>query len=477
MKTYNSFYINGKWVKPDSKDTFTVINPCNESVVATVAMGNAVDVDIAVKAAHSAFASWSKTPVVERADILSKISDALADRQDEIGDTIALEMGMPSTWARMIQAGLPISTFASFSEILKDYPFEYAQGTTQIIKEPIGVCGFITPWNYPLHQIAGKVAPALAAGCTMVLKPSRFAPLNAFILAEIMEQVGVPPGVFNLVCGSGSVVGNAITTHTDVDMLSLTGSTASGVRVAQAGALTIKRVTLELGGKSANILLDDADFEFAVPEGVNNCFLNSGQTCSALTRMLVPADRQSEVIAMAKSEAESMVIGDAFDDDVFIGPLVDAEQQRSVRDYIRKGISEGATLVTGGPEPVNGLEKGFYVKPTIFADVTSRMTIAREEIFGPVLCIIPYKTEAEAIQIANDSLYGLSGSVWSANIERAKQVAKQIRTGQVFINGAGFDVHAPFGGYKQSGNGRERSKYGLEEFLEIKAIMGYHPVL
>jgi acyl-CoA reductase-like NAD-dependent aldehyde dehydrogenase len=311
----------------------------------------------------------------------------------------------------------------------------------------------------------------------MVLKPSRLAPLNAFILAEIMEQVGVPPGVFNLVCGSGPVVGNAITTHTDVDMLSLTGSTASGVRVAQAGALTIKRVTLELGGKSANILLDDADFEFAVPEGVNNCFLNSGQTCSALTRMLVPADRQSEVVDLARSEAESLVIGDAFDDETFIGPLVDAEQQRSVREYIRKGISEGATLVTGGPEPVDGLGKGFYVKPTIFADVTAKMTIAREEIFGPVLCIIPYKTEAEAIQIANDSIYGLSGSVWSADPERAKQVARQIRTGQVFINGAGFDVHAPFGGYKQSGNGRERSKYGLEEFLEIKAIMGYHPVL
>lgn len=477
MKTYNSVYIDGKWVKSDSNETFAVINPCNESVVATVAMGNAVDVDNAVKAARKAFASWSQTPVAERADILSKISDALADRQDEIGDTIALEMGMPSTWARMIQAGLPISTFASFSEIVKDYSFEYAQGTTQIIKEPIGVCGFITPWNYPLHQIAGKVAPALAAGCTMVLKPSRLAPLNAFILAEIMEQVGVPPGVFNLVCGSGSVVGNAITTHADVDMLSLTGSTASGVRVAQAGALTIKRVTLELGGKSANILLYDADFEFAVPEGVNNCFLNSGQTCSSLTRMLVPADRQSEVIELARSEAESLVIGDAFDDDVFIGPLVDAGQQRSVREYIEKGIHEGATLVTGGPEPVDGLEKGFYVKPTIFADVRSDMTIAREEIFGPVLCIIPYQTEAEAIQIANDSPYGLSGSVWSADPERAKQVAKQVRTGQVFINGAGFDVHAPFGGYKQSGNGRERSKYGLEEFLEIKAIMGYYPVL
>ncbi len=476
MKTYNSVYIDGKWVKSDSNETFAVINPCNESVVATVAMGNAVDVDNAVKAARKAFASWSQTTVVERADILSKISDALADRQDEIGDTIALEMGMPSTWARMIQAGLPISTFASFSEIVKDYSFEYAQGTTQIIKESIGVCGFITPWNYPLHQIAGKVAPALAAGCTMVLKPSRLAPLNAFILAEIMEQVGVPPGVFNLVCGSGSVVGNAITTHADVDMLSLTGSTASGIRVAQAGALTIKRVTLELGGKSANILLDDADFEFAVPEGVNNCFLNSGQTCSSLTRMLVPAERQSEVIELARTEAESLVIGDAFDDEVFIGPLVDAGQQRSVREYIQKGIHEGATLVTGGPEPVDGMEKGFYVKPTIFADVRSDMTIAREEIFGPVLCIMPYQTEAEAIQIANDSPYGLSGSVWSADPERAIQVAKQIRTGQVFINGAGFDVHAPFGGYKQSGNGRERSKYGLEEFLEIKAIMGYYPI-
>ncbi|MFH2064846.1 MAG: aldehyde dehydrogenase family protein [Pseudomonadota bacterium] len=474
MKQYDKFFINGKWVEPSGKGRRDIINPSNEEVIAVIPMGNADDVNRAVAAAREAFPSWSRTSVQERAEILSRLSDALAEHQDELGRIIASEMGMPVLWAQMIQVGLPISTFSSFSQIVMEYPFEYARNNSQIVKEPIGVCGFITPWNYPLHQIVGKVAPAIAAGCTMILKPSRMAPLNAFRLTEIIAEAGLPKGVFNLVCGSGAEVGHAISAHPDIDMVSITGSTSSGIRVAKTGAETVKRVTLELGGKSANILLDDVDFSLAVPEGVGACFLNSGQTCSALTRMLVPADRQAEVVEIAKVEVENMVIGDAFDDETFLGPLVSAEQQKSVMDYIRKGMDEGAALVTGGPERPEGLEKGYFVKPTIFADVKPHMTIAREEIFGPVLSIIPYQTEEEAIRIANDSIYGLSGSVWSSDRERAKKVAKQMRTGQVFINGAEFDIFAPFGGYKQSGNGRERSKYGLEEFLEIKAIMGYN---
>lgn len=474
MKTYDHFYIGGKWVAASGGELRDVINPSNEEPIARVAMGNTVDVDRAVASARKAFPAWSHTAVKERSDILLRLSDALAERQDEIGTVIASEMGMPVLWAQMIQVGLPISTFSSFAQIVEEYAFEYAQNSTQIIKEPIGVCAFVTPWNYPLHQIVGKVAPALAAGCTMVLKPSQVAPLNAFLLTEIMNDVGVPPGVFNLVCGAGSEVGQALAEHPGVDMVSITGSTASGIRVAQAGAKTVKRVTLELGGKSANILLDDVDLSLVVPEGVNACFMNSGQTCSALTRMLVPAAMQAEVVEIAKEEAENMVVGDAFDDESFLGPLVDASQQQSVMAYIRRGIEEGATLVTGGPEKPEGLEKGYFVKPTVFANVKPGMTIAQEEIFGPVLSIIPYETEEEAVQIANNSIYGLSGAVWSEDHERAVRVARQIRTGQVFINGAEFDIFAPFGGYKQSGNGRERSKYGLEEFLEIKAVIGYN---
>ncbi|MBU2510128.1 aldehyde dehydrogenase family protein [bacterium] len=474
MKEYKKLYINGKWVPSHGTDTVDIVNPSTEEVFATVVLGDEEDVNLAVKAARQSFPSWSATSVEDRVILLTKISEALTARQTEIGDTIAMEMGMPAPWSGMIQAGLPIATFASFSTILANYSFETSMGSTQIVKEPIGVCGFITPWNYPLHQIVGKVAPALAAGCTMVLKPSQLAPLNAFILAEILHEVGVPPGVFNLVSGAGSKVGQAISTHPDIDMVSITGSTQSGIRVAQAGAETVKRTTLELGGKSANILLEDTDFPTAVAKGVSDCLLNSGQTCSALTRMIVPAARQEEVIAIAKTTAESLIVGGAFDAGVYIGPLVDKDQQDSVRGYIHKGIEEGATLVTGGPEQPANLAKGYFVKPTIFADVKPDMTIAREEIFGPVLCIIPYRNEEEAIEIANDSLYGLSGAVWSGDIERAKKVAKQMKTGQVFINGAGFDINAPFGGYKQSGNGRERSKYGLEEFLEIKAIMGHN---
>ncbi|MBU3914131.1 aldehyde dehydrogenase family protein [bacterium] len=474
MKEYHQLYINGAWVSSQGNDTIAVVNPSTEEAFASVVMGNEEDVNLAVASARQAFQSWSTTPVPTRVNLLTKISEAMTARQNEIGDTIAMEMGMPAPWARMIQAGLPIATFASFSKILADYSFKESMGGTRILKEAIGVCGFITPWNYPLHQIVGKVAPALAAGCTMILKPSQLAPLNAFILAEILHEVGVPPGVFNLVSGAGSRVGQAISAHPDIDLVSITGSTRSGIKVAQSGAETIKRTTLELGGKSANLLLEDADFATAVAKGVYDCFLNSGQTCSALTRMIVPINRQEEVIKIAKATAESLVIGGAFDEGVYIGPLVDKGQQDSVRGYISKGIEEGATLVTGGIDIPPNLSKGYFVKPTIFADVKPNMTIAQEEIFGPVLSIIPYRNEKEAIEIANDSLYGLSGAVWSANVDRARNVAKQMRTGQVFINGAGFDINAPFGGYKQSGNGRERSKYGLEEFLEIKAVMGYN---
>ncbi len=474
MKEYKQIYINGQWIDPIGRDTVDVINPCKEEVIAKVAMGNAGDVDKAVVCARKAFDSWSKTPVAERVSIISKLAQAMTARQNEIGDIIALEMGMPAAWSRMIQAGLPVATLNSFVPILENYEFEYSMAGTQIVKEPIGVCGFITPWNYPMHQIIGKVAPALAAGCTMVLKPSQLAPLNSYILAEIIDEIGLPPGVFNLVVGAGSKVGNALALHKDIDMVSLTGSTRSGTLVAQAAAETIKRVTLELGGKSPNIILDDADITTAVLKGVYGCFLNSGQTCIALSRMIVPAEKQKEIVELAKATVESLKMGDSFEEGVYLGPMVDDQQRQSVRKYIRTGIKEGARLVTGGPEQPENLEKGYFVKPTLFADVKPDMVIAKEEIFGPVLCIMPYSTEEEAVKIANDTVYGLSGSVWSGDIERARRVARQIRSGQVFINGADFDINAPAGGYKQSGIGRERSKYGLEEYLEIKALIGYN---
>ncbi|MBN1534399.1 MAG: aldehyde dehydrogenase family protein [Spirochaetes bacterium] len=472
MSNHDTMFINGKWVQAAGKETADVINPCNEEVIATVRMGNQEDVDRAVAAARAAFPSWAKTPVAQRAEYISKIAKAMAARQPEIGDTIAREMGMPQQLARMIQVGLPIAVLNSFIPIMNNYQFEYPMGRTMIVKEPIGVCGFITPWNYPMHQVIGKVAPALAAGCTMVLKPSQLAPLNSYLLAEIMEEVGLPAGVFNLVVGAGSKVGHALALHRDVDMISLTGSTGSGTLVAQAAAETIKRVTLELGGKSANVILDDADLQKAVSKGVFSCFLNSGQTCISLSRMLVPAAKQKEAAEIAKATVATMKMGDAFTEGVYLGPMVDAQQRESVQGYIKSGIQEGATLVIGGPEKPEGLEKGYFVKPTVFADVTPGMKIAQEEIFGPVLSIVPYKSEEEAVAIANDSVYGLSGCVWSADPERARGIARQIRTGQVFINDAIFDVDAPAGGYKMSGIGRERSKYGLEEYLEIKAIIG-----
>jgi len=473
MKSYDAFYINGGWVSPAGNGSVDVINPSNEEVIATLPLAVAADVDAAVDAARAAFEPWSRTSPEERAGYLEKIAGAMKERRAEIAETLAREMGMPLKMAGAIQTGLPMGTMANFARIAREYEFEHDQGSTHIIREAIGVCGFITPWNYPLHQIAGKVAPALAAGCTMVLKPSEMAPLNAFLLADVIDGVGLPAGVFNLVNGVGPTAGEAIAAHPGIDMVSFTGSTRAGKRVAELATRNVKRVTLELGGKSANIILDDADFEKAVPAGVKGCYLNSGQTCSAPTRMLVPRSRMAEAVALAKATAESFRVGDPFDERSNQGPIVHAAQFDKVRKMIETGIAEGATLVTGGAERPAGLDKGYFVKPTVFSDVRNDMTIAREEIFGPVLCIIPYDDDDDAVRIANDSDYGLAGNVWSGDKQHAIRVARAMRTGQIGINGNSFDPNAPFGGYKQSGNGREFGTFGLEEFLEVKALLGY----
>jgi aldehyde dehydrogenase (NAD+) len=471
MRTFDKLYINGEWVAPTGGGKpIEVVEASSESVLATIPEGSAGDIDSAVKAAHEAFEGWSRRSVEDRAGYLGKISEGLAKRADEIAETIARDVGMPIGLSKMIQAGLPTANFGAYAALAREYRFEEQVGSSLIVREPIGVVGCITPWNYPLHQIAAKVAPALAAGCTVVVKPSEIAPINAFILAEIIHAAGLPKGVFNLVTGYGPVVGEALATHPLVDMISFTGSTRAGKRVSELAAQTIKRVALELGGKSANILLDDADFSKAVPAGVGACYLNSGQTCSALTRMLVPRAHQEEVIKLAKQAAEKFTLGEPVAGKGRLGPLISGTQRERVRGYIRKGLEEGARLVTGGAEAPAELPKGYYVKPTVFADVSNKMTIAQEEIFGPVLCIIPYDSEEEAVQIANDSVYGLAGGVWSGDPERAKRIARRMRTGQVEVNGGRYNMQAPFGGYKQSGNGREFGKYGLEEFLEIKSM-------
>ncbi len=470
MKAYDKLYIDGAWVAPSGKGTLDVINSTTEEVMATIPEGDASDVDRAVKAAKAAFPAWSQTSVQDRAKFLSRINEGLTARADEIANIVSEEVGMPKMLSKLIQVGLPQGSFAVNAQLAEGYKFEEEVGNSLVVKEPVGVVGCITPWNYPLHQIAAKVAPALAAGCTVVLKPSEVAPVNAFILAEIINDVGLPAGVFNLVSGVGPVVGEAMASHPDVDMISFTGSTRAGRRVSELAAQTVKRVTLELGGKSANILLDDADFEKAVADGVGKCYLNSGQTCSALTRMLVPRDRLAEAEAIAAKTAETFTTGDPFEATTRLGPLVSSVQRERVRGYIQKGVDEGATLVTGGAEAPEGLEKGFFVRPTVFSNVTRDMTIAQEEIFGPVLSILPYDTEEEAIEIANDTIYGLAGGVWSGDQERAKKVARQMRTGQVEVNGGGFNLMAPFGGFKQSGHGRELGAFGLEEYLEIKSL-------
>jgi aldehyde dehydrogenase (NAD+) len=470
IKLLDKLYINGSWVESSGTAMFDVINPTSEEIFARIPAGTVDDVNLAVAAAKAAFPSWSTTPASERAVLLGLVVEKLSARREEIANVIADEIGTPIAMAIAVQAGLPIAVLNSFVKLLEDFQFEEQIGNSLIVREPVGVVGCITPWNYPLHQVIAKVGAALAAGCTVVLKPSEVAPLTAFILAETIHEAGIPAGVFNLVTGSGLVVGEELASHPDIDMISLTGSTRAGRQVSAAAAVTLKRVALELGGKSANIILDDADLARAVSNGVGNCFFNAGQTCSAQTRMLVPRSRYEEAVQIAKTAAEKYTPGDPRDNGVRLGPLASQSQRERVRDYIRKGIEEGATLVTGGTEAPEGLERGYFVRPTIFANVDNSMTIAQEEIFGPVLCIIPYEDDDDAVRIANDCIYGLAGGVWSGDPERAKRVARRLRTGQVDINGGKFNPVAPFGGYKQSGHGREFGKYGLEEFLEVKSL-------
>jgi len=470
MQNRDKLFIDGRWAAPSGKTAIDVINASTEAVMGRIPEGDAADVAAAVAAARRAFDGWAATPVAERAAFLKKIQEGLKARSDDIARTIAGEVGMPLKLSTMIQAGSPIGTFGMYSRLLGDFAFEEKVGHSLVVREPIGVVAAITPWNYPLHQIAAKVAPALAAGCTVVLKPSEVAPLNAFILAEVIDAAGLPAGVFNLVTGTGPVVGEAMVTHPEVDMVSFTGSTRAGKRVSELASQTVKRVALELGGKSAAVILDDADFAAAVRGTVNACFLNSGQTCTAHTRMLVPESRYAEAAKLAVEAAAKFTVGDPFAETSKLGPLISASQRDRVRDFIRKGIAEGAELLCGGPDAPAGLSKGYYVQPTVFGRVKPGSTIEQEEIFGPVLSIIAYKDEDEAARIANGTPYGLAGAAWAGSDERAIAFARRMRTGQVDINGGAFNALAPFGGYKQSGNGRELGKYGLEEFLEYKAL-------
>ena len=468
------FYIDGAWVAPTDAKVRAVVNPATEAKIGDVAMGNAKDVDKAVAAARTAFATYSQTTREQRMALLEKILAAYKARFNDMGATISEEMGAPLGFATRFQGGAGMGHFTTAHHVLKDYHFEEKLGTTEIIREPIGVVGMITPWNWPANQIACKVAGALAAGCTMVLKPSEMAPYSALLLAEILHEAGVPKGVFNLVNGDGPGVGSALAAHPGIDCISFTGSTRAGIDVAIRAAPTVKRVGQELGGKSANILLDDADFTKAVTEGVKAVMRNSGQSCNAPTRMLVPAAKMKEAAAIAKATAESIKVGDPKADGVDMGPVVSEAQWNKIQGYIAKGKEEGADLVAGGPGRPDGLAKGYYVRPTVFANVTNSMTIAQEEIFGPVLSIIPYKDDADAIRIANDSPFGLAAYVTSGDRERAKRVARQLRAGMVHVNGAAADSRAPFGGMKQSGNGREWGEFGIEEYLEVKSVMGWN---
>ena len=470
MSARQQIYVGGNWVDSAGDGSIDVVNPSNEEVIGSVPDGVGADVDAAVAAAREAFSGWAATPLEERLGYIEKLAGQLGARSEEIGELISREVGMPGKMAVMIQAGLPAGTTASVPATAREFPFEETLGRSLVTREPVGVVGCITPWNYPLHQIMAKIAPAMAVGCTVVLKPSEVAPLNAFVLADIIDELGFPAGVFNLVSGVGPVVGEAIAAHPDVDMVSFTGSTRAGTRVAEVAAANVTRVHQELGGKSANIVLDDADFAAAIPSAVGACYLNSGQTCSALTRLLVPADRMDEAAELAAQAAAGFTVGPADDEGSRLGPLVSQTQWDRVQGYIQAGIDEGATLVTGGTGKPAGLDAGYYVKPTVFSNVDNSMSIARDEIFGPVLSIIGYDNEEDAIRIANDSDYGLSGGVWSSDNDRALAVAKQLRTGEVDMNGSFLNTDAPFGGYKKSGNGRELGRFGLSEFVEAKQI-------
>ncbi len=469
MKICDKLYINGAWIGAAGGATIDVINAATEEVMGRIPAGTAADADAAVAAARAAFEGWSTTSAAKRGEYLTAIQAGIKARADEFARTITGEVGVPFKLAQRVMVGNPVNTFGMYAKLAAEFEFESAVGNSLIVREPVGVVAAITPWNFPLHQIALKVAAALAAGCTVVLKPSEVAPLNAFMLAEIIDGVGLPKGVFNLVSGTGPVVGEALVRSADVDMVSFTGSTRAGKRVSELAAETVKRVALELGGKSAAIVLDDADLATAVKATVSYCYLNSGQTCAATTRMLVPESRYDEAAAIATQAAAAFTVGDPMGD-ARLGPLISEVQRDRVRAYIRKGIEEGAQLLTGGPEAPDGQPKGYFVKPTVFGKVDSSMTIAREEIFGPVLSILTYKDEDDAVRIANDSVYGLAGTIWSKDEERAKRVARRVRAGQIDINGGPFNPLAPFGGFKQSGRGRESGVYGLEEFLEYKSL-------
>jgi acyl-CoA reductase-like NAD-dependent aldehyde dehydrogenase len=468
---YREFYINGEWTAPVSeRESISVLNPSTEEEIARIPQGDASDIEAAVRAAKNALPSWSSTSTEYRADLIEKISTALDGRRAEFAELISRDEGMPLSLSDALQAGLPITTFADTARNLRAFQFEERIDNSLVVREPIGVVGCITPWNFPLHQIAAKVAPALAAGCTVVVKPSEVAPLNAYLLAEIMDELSAPAGVFNMVTGYGEVVGEALATHPDVDMVSFTGSSRAGRRVMELAAQSVKRVSLELGGKSANVILDDADVPAAVESGIGSAFLNAGQSCSALTRFIVPRSLLSEVEDAARAVAETYVPGDPFEPASTLGPMVSSAQQERVRGYIRAAIDDGTTLITGGPEQPEQTPMGYFVRPTVFSSVDNKSRLAQEEVFGPVLAIIPYDTVDEAVEMANDTAYGLAGAVWSGSRERAIEVARRLRTGQVQINGGDYNPRAPFGGYKQSGNGREFGPHALTEFTELKAM-------
>ena len=463
-------YIKGGWQRASGTETFEVTDSTTEEIIGTVTAATSGDADAAVAAARAAFPEWSALPPAERADYLQRAAEGLQSRQSDIAILVSREVGMPFAYSNVIQAGLPVLSFVSMAELALNFPFEERVNNSLVLREPIGVAVAITPWNYPLHQIAAKVAPALAAGCTVVLKPSEVAPLNAYILAEVLDSIGLPPGVFNLLTGTGAEVGETLVAHPEVDMVSFTGSTGAGRRIGAVAAQTIKRVSLELGGKSPLIILDDADMVAAVGAGLTGCFLNSGQTCIALSRMIVPRSRLAEVEAIAQAGTESITVGSPFEATTMMGPLVSALQRDRVVNYIEQGIAEGAKLIAGGPTPPDGLDRGYFVRPTVFSQTTPDMAIVKEEIFGPVLVIQAYDDEDEAVALANDTIFGLNSAVRSADVDRAIAVGRRIRAGQVQINDGAFNICAPFGGYGQSGNGREFGRWGLEEFLETKSM-------